>query len=228
MFTRKTFEYFEKAKKNKNNKKWFLKNKPLYEEYVRKPISELVIKIGNEFQTELPRIDINPRSITRPLRPKNKVGRDGALIKTQSHVGLAEKRTSLFEWNPGIYFQAGADKDDNFFGLGLYMVSSRQMSLLRHALVDNFEEIDEILSNRKLKKAWGSILGDKFKRFPKGFQEQDPRSGYLWHKQFYLGQSFSRTEMQSKKFLSHLVNDLGTAMPFFQWVRKSVGTYKRL
>ena len=143
-FSNKTFQYFDQAKKNKNNLKWFEKNRILYQESVRKPFAHLVELMQKELQRDLPRIEISPRSITRPLRPKNRAERGGGLVKDFSHLSLAEKRSSLFEWNPGIYIQLGADQDHSLVGLGLYMVSSRQLSLLRNAVTEDFEEIDAL------------------------------------------------------------------------------------
>jgi uncharacterized protein (DUF2461 family) len=39
MFTRKTFEYFDKAEKHKAKRDWFAKNKAFYEENVREPFT---------------------------------------------------------------------------------------------------------------------------------------------------------------------------------------------
>lgn len=225
-FSKKTFQYFELAQKNQNNRNWFEKNKDLYLEHVRAPFEALVLELGKHFRKDLPGIQIDPKSVTRPLRQAHRARGEG-LVKNFSHITLWEKRSSLFEWNPGIHVQFGAKADDNFVGLGLYMISSRQMSLLRNALVDDFEEIDAILSNRALKKAWGDLKGDRYKRFPKGFSAEDPRTKYLWFKQFYLGQEYSRSEVVAKDFTKNLVKDLKLAIPFFKWVRQSVGTYQR-
>jgi uncharacterized protein (TIGR02453 family) len=226
-FTQKTFQYFEGAQKNKNNQKWFEKNKALYQDRVRQPMAFLLQQIDLNYRKELPQIDLSPAIITRPLRPKNRAAAAGSLVKNFSHFTAWQKKTSLFEWNPGIHFQVGAKKDDNFFGLGLYMVSSRQTSLLRYHLTDDFEEIDAILQDRKLKKVWGEILGDKYKRFPKGYSADDSKTKYLWHKQFYLGQEFSRKAVIDKKFVQKCVDDLEIALPFFAWVRAAVGTYSK-
>ncbi len=225
-FSKKTFEYFDLANKHKNNKAWFEKNQSLYLEHVRQPFSILVQEIGRNFQKDLPRIHIEPKSICRPLRPQRKVEEDG-VVKNFSHITLWEKKTSLFEWNPGIHIQFGANKDDNLIGIGLYMVSSRQLSLLRNRLVEDFDEIDALLRDNKLKKSWGTIQGEKYKRFPKGYNAEDSNTAYLWHKQFYLGQNFSRTEVLSKNFNKEIIRDLKIAIPFFKWVRQSVGTYHK-
>lgn len=225
-FTNATFKYFDLAKKNPNNREWFEKNKGLYEDAVKKPLQSLLIEINKKYQRQLPRIEISPDKVTRPLRPKNRAEEDG-LVKNHVHFSLAEKRTSLFEWNPGIYFQIGADKDENFFGLGLYMTSSRQISLLRNALVEDFDRIDTILSDRKLKKTWVGLKGDVYKRFPKGFDPNCEAAKYLKYKQFYLGRSYTRKEVTSSKFASQLIKDLGVAMDFFTWIRSAVGTYRK-
>ena len=225
-FTKDTFKYFELAKKNKNNKAWFEKNKALYETSVKLPVGALLLEIGKKYQKELPRITVSPDKITRPLRPKNRADENG-FVKANTHFSLAEKKTSLFEWNPGIYFQVGIDEDDCFFGLGLYMVSSRQTSLLRNALVEDFDTIDEIMSSRRLKKVWGGLKGDIYKRFPKGYSPDSPSAKYLKHKQFYFGRSFTRSQVLGPKFSAQLVKDLGVALPFFSWIRSTVGTYKK-
>lgn len=226
-FSAKTFKYFELARKNKNKKEWFEKNKDLYLENVREPFGDLILQIKKEMGKDLPRIIVDPQSITRPVRPKNRAVEAGGFLKDHSHVTIWEKKTSLFEWNPGIHIQFGAGKEDNFVGLGLYMVSSRQLSLLRQKLVDDFEEIDSLLNDSKLKKRWGGILGDKYKRFPKGFNAEDPRTTYLWNKQFYLGQTLTRKQVLDPKFSRQVVKDLKLAMPFFSWVREAVGVYGR-
>lgn len=225
-FSKETFKYFELAKKNSKNKAWFDKNKDLYESAVKAPLSALLIEIGKKYQKNLPRILVGPEKITRPLRPKNRAAEEG-FIKSNCHFSLSEKQTSMFEWNPGIYFQLGAEKDENFFGLGLYMVSSRQTSLLRNALVEDFDVIDQIVTDRKLRKAWGELKGDVYKRFPKGYNPESPSAKYLIHKQFYLGRNYSRKEVLDPKFATQLVKDLGVAMGFFEWVRSTVGVYRK-
>jgi len=225
-FTKNTFTYFDLAKKNKNKREWFEKNKPLYESSVKLPLQALLMELNKKYQRQLPRIEVSPDKITRPLRPKNR-SEDGGLIKSHTHFSLAEKRSSLFEWNPGIYLQLGADVDENFLGLGLYMISSRQTSLLRNALVEDFESIDTILTDKKLKKTWGGLKGDTYKRFPKGFDPNGEAAKYLKYKQFYLGRSYSRSEVLSSKFTANVIRDLGVAMEFFTWIRKAVGVYRK-
>lgn len=225
-FSKNTFEYFRLAEKNKNKQDWFEKNKALYLEHVKNPFSDLILDLNKSLSKDLPRIEINPRSITRPTWSKAQT-RDKGFVKNTSYVTLWEKRTSLFEWNPGIHIQLGLSSDDCILACGLYMVSSRQMSLMRHHTFKDFDEFDAIMSNKKFKSTWGELLGEKFKRFPKGYDPDDERTKYIWHKQFYVGQTLTRSEIISKDFNKRVIRDLKLSIPFLNWIRKSVGTYKR-
>lgn len=224
-FSDKTFKYFKLAKKNKNNKEWFLKNKTNYEENVKKPFEQLVLSMQKELQKDLPRIQISTKSISRPLRPSNRA--ENGVVKNFIAINLAEKKTSMFEWNPGIYIHICDNEDENFLGLGLYMVSSRQMSLMRTKIAEDFETINTILSDKKFKKAWKGILGEKMKKPPKGFPINQEYSDLLMHKQFYIGQKIKNSDIVKKDFIKKAVQDLKIAMPYLNWVRNTVGTYKK-
>lgn len=224
-FTKNTFKYFEQAKKNKNSETWFEKNKEFYSSSVKEPMAFLIEQIKSEFGSELKNISCEPSRITKPTARKGRA--EDGINKKQSHFTLWEKQTSLFEWNPAIHFQVGLEKDENLLGIGLYMVSSRQLSLLRANIADDYSSIQDILENKKLKKNWGSLQGEKYKRFPKGYSEDSIYADYLWHKQFFLSQHFTRTQVMSPDFSKHILKSLATSMDFFTWVRKTVGTYKK-
>lgn len=223
-FSKKSFDYFDRAKRNSKNKEWFLKHQPDFKENVFEPFAHLTERLNEEFSKELPQIPFLPRKISRPLRrnPDEK----GGIIRSSAYTYFSEKPTSQFEWNPGIYVSIGTKSDDNVLGLGLYMVSSRQMSLLRQALVDDFDEIDRILSSKKLKARWGRLSGELYKRFPKGFDESSEAAKYLRHKQFFLSQELTPKRVMQKNFAETLVADVECALPFLIWIRKTVGVYR--
>ena len=226
-FSKKTFEYFDLAHKNRKNEKWFEKNKELYIENVKEPMQELILQLNKNLGPQLKQIEINPKKISQPCYRKNRIPDDGQIIKTQASVFFNQKNTSLFEWNPGIYISIGKEADQNILGVGLYMPTSRQLSLMRNQLFHNFEEAEEILENKKLKKHWGKLSGDTYKRFPKGFSEDHPSAKYLQHKQFFFSQELKRSEVTHKDFNKRVVQDFATAVPFLSWVRQTVGTYSK-
>jgi len=226
LFTRKTFQYFDLAKKNKNKKQWFEKNKDLYEAGVKEPYSILIREIEQRFSRELPRIIINTRKISRPLRPANKAETMG-YVKAGSMFYLSEKATSMFEWNPGIYMHLGDEKKDNVIGMGLYGPSSRQIKRLRSALLQDYKTIDKILADKKFKKYWKNLSEEKYKRFPKDYSVDSPAAKYLWYKQFFVSRHFTRKEVMSKEFPDLVINSFGAGIPLLSWIRDSIGVYNK-
>ncbi len=226
LFTRKTFQYFDLAKKNKKKKEWFTKNKDLYESAVKAPFAEVIREIDFRYSEKLPHIALTPRKISRPLRPENKAQELG-WVKAGCMFFLSEKQTSIFEWNPGLYLHLGDEKDDNVMGMGLYGPSSRQIKRLRAALVRDYATVDKILKDPKLKKYWGGLADEKYKRFPKDYSEQDPAAKYLWYKQFFLRRQFTRKEVTSKDFANTVLRSFEAGLPLFAWIREAIGVYDR-
>lgn len=225
-FTASTFRYFDGARRNRKNRDWFTKNLSLYNEHVAEPFAALIGRIDSEFGGELPRIAIANKKVSQPLYRANRIPEDGTVVKPQASVYFSENKTSMFEWNPGIYISIGASDEDNVMGLGLYMISSRQLSLLRDRIVTEHEAFDDVLQSRKLKKMWGELAGETYTRFPKGFSQDQVYSPYLWHKQFYLHRHLNRKMIQSNRFTHDSLEALRAAMPFFKLVRETVGTFQ--
>lgn len=224
-FNKKTIQYLKLAHKNQNKKEWFEKNKASYEENVKQPMEHLVHVLQKTIQTDLPGITVHTRSISRPLRPANRA--QNGLVKNFISLHLSEKKTSLFEWNPGVYIHIGHKPEEHFLGLGLYMVSSRQMSLVRTRIAEDFSTFDEILSDKKFKKIWKGIAGDKMKKPPKGFPINQEYSDLLMHKQFYVVRPLTDADIMKKNFAETVAKELKVAMPFMKLIRATVGTYKR-
>lgn len=226
LFSRKTFQYFDLAKKNKKKKEWFAKNKELYELSVKDPYGILIREMDHRFSRQVPGIILSPKKISRPLRPKNKAEIMG-YVKASSMFYLSEKQTSIFEWNPGIYMQLGDEKEDNVIGIGLYGPSSRQIKRLRATLVKDYKEVDKILADRKLKKYWGGLASELYKRFPKDYSVDDPAAKYLWYKQFFLRRHFNRKEVTSKEFADTVLRSFEAGLPLLNWIRESIGVYNK-
>ena len=224
LFTKDTFKYFDEATKNITSNIWFDENKTLYEIQVKAPLKELLDILDARFSDDLDAISISPRNLSRPKRPKNKWA-DKGVVKNFASFILAQKRSSLFEWNPGIHFQLGSLKDDNHIGMGLYMMSSRQIKRLRLALVNDFENLDSIINNEKFKKYWGEIVGEKYKRLPNGLPDNHNAYEYFFFKQFYISKNFSRTDVKKVDFPSIIIESIDAGIPFLRWIRESIGTH---
>lgn len=226
LFKRKTFQYFDLAKKNKKKKDYFQKNKEIYIANVKDPFGILLYELNERIGRKVPGVIIGPKKLSRPQRPKGKAEELG-YTKASAMFFLSEKQSSIFEWNPGLFMQLGDEKPDNMIGVGLYGPTSRQTKRLRQALVNDYKTLDKILANKKLKKYWGSLADEKYKRFPKDFSPEDPAAKYLWYKQLFLRRRFTRKEVLSPGFADTVMNSFEAAVPFLQWVREAVGVFDK-
>lgn len=225
-FSKKTFEYFEGAKENAFDKEWFEMNKNLYLDHVKEPFSFLVDAIGLELSDELRDIPVNSKSICRPLRPSNRALEKG-FVKDFTSIDIMQKKTSLFEWNPGIHIKISADKDEDFLGGGLYMVSSRQIKKMREAFFKEHKHVDKMLRSKKFISSWADIKGEQYKRFPRDYDPEHVSAKYIMYKQFYFSKELKRSQIVKKDFVKQTVEDLRNGAELLNWIKDTVGVYKK-
>lgn len=225
-FSKKTFVYLEGAKENAFDKKWFEDNKNLYMDHVKEPFTFLVDAIDLELSDDFKDIPINSSSICRPLRPSNRALEKG-FVKDFISIDIMQKKTSLFEWNPGIHINFSADKDENFLGGGLYMVSSRQIKRMRDAFYSEHKNVDKMLSNKSFVKSWTEIKGEQYKRFPKDYDINHASAKYIMYKQFYFSKEIKRSQIIKKDFIQKTVEDLRSGAELLNWIKDTVGVYKK-
>lgn len=225
-FTRKTFQYFDGARKHANERSWFDENRALYTDHVEVPLTHLVMELRRELSPLLPGIDFSPRKISRPLLRVMK-GSDGPVVREKATLFLAETATSMFESNPGSYISLGAAASDNVYGCGMYMPSARQVRELRPRLCAELASFEPSLLSAEMKKYWNGLSGDKYQRFPKDFDENAPAAKYLWYKQFFIGKDLTRDDVIQPDFIERTVDAFRAAAPFLTWTRRAVGIYRR-
>lgn len=227
-FSEATFRYLDLARKNQMKLAWFEKNSEVYKTEVRRPMADLVVKIWDRFQDELPRLKIDPKRISRPTRSLRMLGSGEPMVKSTISCYFAEKATSRFEWNPGIFFELSADPNGNVLKLGLYdLISSRQTKIMRREISENFEEFHQIMSEKKFRARFGGLQGETYKRFPRALDESADYAQYLKYKMFYVQRHYSREEILKKNFQNQFLKDLDLALPFLQWILRKVPIYQR-
>ena len=225
-FGSKTFVYFDGAREHASDRAWFDAHQALYVDAVEVPLTHLVNQLRERLAPALPGIGFSPRRIARPLLRKTR-DTDGSVLRRNATAYFSEPATSMFEMNPGIYLSFGAGPDDNVIACGIYMPSGRQLKELRMRCSSESGTLRGILEEDLLRQQWGGLSGERYKRFPKGFDENAPGSEYLWHKQFFLRKQLSRRQVCSSGFIDDTVHAMVAALPFLTWTRNAVGIYRK-
>ena len=154
---------------------------------------------------------MTPKAITRPKNAKNRS--ENGIIKDFTKVDIMEKRTSLFEWNPGFHIEFGSkQREHNYFAGGMFMVTGRQIKEFRKAAAHDYQKLNKVLSSRKFKKSWGTIQGERYKRFPKEYDCEAKYSEFLWMRNFYFVKTPFRSQMVRKDFIPNIVHDFENAL----------------
>jgi uncharacterized protein (TIGR02453 family) len=225
-FDKKTFRYLEQAKKNEMDLAWFEAHRSSYENFVRKPLSELIIKVWEKFDDDFPGIKVDPSKISSPARLRKNNPNNRPVVKSEASFYLAVPTTSRFEWNPGIYFRISADPRDLVLGVGLYHISARQVRKMRQAVHEHYEEFHALLSEKSLRKRFGEFVGETYTKQVRGVDPDHPSAQYLRYKDFHLQRHYTREELLSPTFTKQFLSDLKVILPLFKWFRHTVGVYR--
>lgn len=85
----------------------------------------------------------------------------------------------------GYYIQTGIrGVDDNGLYAGVWCPEPRLLNKLRHAIVDNIEEFDSIITNPELQSNFPVWVGDTLKTIPKGWERNHPDADLLRRKDY--------------------------------------------
>ena len=225
-FSKDTFTYFEQARQNENSRAWFDSHKQEYADCVLVPFSHLIVQMKERLSVLLPGFEFSPKKIVKPVR-RQVEGLEEPVVRSKTTAFFSEAATSIFESNPGIYISLGASVEDNVYGIGLYDVSNRQMKMLRAAYLSDTAAVDACVKSRPVMDRWGGLSGERFQRFPKSYEETGLGAEYLWHKQAFLSKTFTRASATKDAFPETLIEDLEASIPFLQWLRSTVGIYRK-
>ena len=224
-FTKKTFAYFEAAARHKDDIAWFASHRKSYIEQVELPMTHLTMELKRALSPRLPGVEFSTRRISRPVL-RSKAAAAAPLLRTKVKAFFSETPTSMFESNPGIYLSFGATEEDTVIGFGIYMPSSRQTKSLRPVFYIEHEQLDQLLSARPLLKHWKGLTGERYRRFPKEYDEHAPGAEFLWYKHFFMARHLSREEVCRPRFFNSVVAGFEAAVPLLTWTRRVVGVYR--
>lgn len=79
----------------------------------------------------------------------------------------------------GLYISAGVTPGNNGLWGGLWCPDAAALRKMRHAIVDNIEEWEEILAAPAMQRDYSGWCGNSLKTIPKGWERDHPQARYL-------------------------------------------------
>lgn len=145
------------------------------------------------------------------------------------------KDKTPYKPNFGAYFSKGGKKfpgagyyvhvepgGKSFAGGGLWMPEAAILKAVRQEIDYNLDEFKSILSNKKFKKAFPEVNGEKAKKPPVGYTEDNPGIEYIKLKSFTVTHQLSDEQLESKQFVKQVTDLFTTMRPLVDFLNRAV------
>ncbi len=218
MYTfQKTVEFLEQISQN-NNRIWFDQHRAEYLE-IKKDfesfVSNILVEVAN-FDESLRFLSLKDCvfRINRDVRfSKNKQPYKTVLGASFIHSG---KNGS----NPGYYLQI-QPSGQIMIGGGWYMLDSKQISLVRQAIVKNPNVFRSILAEPTFFKTYGNLDDSaNLKAHPKGYSIEDENIDLLRHTNFVVFRYINLNDISYDELNRVIVNNFKSLNPLVDFLRK--------
>ncbi len=111
-----------------------------------------------------------------------------------------------------------------FAGGGLWMPETPILKAIRQEVDYNFEEFKSIIDEKKFKKTFAEISGERVKTLPAGYTADNPAIEYLKLKSFTVMHHIDDDTLKSKN-LTKSINDIfKTMQPFIDFLNRAIVT----
>ena len=213
----KTLDFLTDLKKN-NDRDWFNTNKHRYTQ-----AHENVIEFADELLNRLNKRDnietiSGKKSLYRIYRDVRfskdkspyKLGRSAA-------IGAGGKKDKT---TPSLYFELSPEHARVY--TGVYQPDKDQLLAVREEIADNLEEFESIVNEKKFKKIYGEVRGEKNARIPKELKEAGEKQPLIYNKQLYVFATFDPEEILKEGFEKKIVETYKIAQPFADFLAKPI------
>ena len=214
----KTLSFLASLKKN-NNRPWFEKNKPLYEEIKQNMVEFMaqLIKEVSKFDKSVAGAD--PKKSVMRIYRDIRFSKDKSPYKTNIGAGLSSDPRMGEGGGYYVHIQPG----QSFLGGGVWMPEADKLQKVRQEIDYNFSEFKKIVESSSFKKTFGKLdQSEKLTRPPKNYTPDNPAIDYLVLKSFTCGIMIPDKEVLSDKFQKKAVAVFKEMHPFIRFLNKAM------
>lgn len=216
-FERKCIDFLADLKEN-NNRNWFDENKPIYQEYVIKPLQRLIEELSPTL------ISIDPLIVTTPFVGKtiSRINRDTRFSNDKSPYksnvwatfkrplkGWQDSPCFFFEFSPTMYR----------YGMGFYSANRETMNKFRKLIDSNPDEFEEIASFYKNQEIF-IIGGDRYKRILDSSKPADILEWYQKKNLYLVCERQIDNRFFTRLVLDDLVEGFSLAADLYHYLHK--------
>lgn len=219
-FTPKTAKFLRELDKN-NNREWFEKHRPDYEEHLMEPAREFVLAMADRLDKFDPAIEATPkvngsiRRINRDIRfSKDKRPYKNHLDFYFPHGG--------FKARPGYWLRITPKAVG--IGAGLHGFDDTLLKEWRQAVDADSTGKPLAAALTKLEKAKYDVYGEHYKRVPRGFDPDHPRADLLRYAGIHVGVDVTHPpELITRAFPTFVMGHFKKLRPVTDWLVELTG-----
>jgi uncharacterized protein (TIGR02453 family) len=217
-FTPDFLEFFKELAP-KNNKDWFDENRKRYHESIKKPFEDFVTAMINEMRKTDKSLNITYKDCIFRINRDIRFAKDKSPYKLNRSAAIAQGGKKDHA-SPGLYFEITPEHVRVY--TGIHGPDKDQLLAVREEITDNQKEFDKIINEKKFKKVFGEINGEKNVRLPKELQEAGEKQPLIYNKQFYVYTSFPPEIIFEEGVVKKLVDTYKIAEPFAKFLSKPI------
>ena len=211
---------FLKALRKNNNKPWFDAHRPQYEA-ARIDFSNFIQLVIEDLQRSDTTITgLSSRDCLFRINRDIRFSHDKTPYK--SNLGASIKRGGRKSAFAGYYFHC--EPGQSFIGGGLWMPESPNLKKLRQEIDYNYDELKEILNEKKFKKIYGDVFrgGDvSLSTMPKGYEKDNPAAGYLKLKSMIAETTVQDEELTKASLHNKTIDAFLALQPLLNFINRS-------
>ena len=219
-FPKAALTFFADIAKN-NNREWFQEHKGLYREAIQQPAQAFVLALGESLKLLSPGIEYDLRmngvgSILRIYRDI-RFSKDKTPYKTHLGIIFWEGARKKME-NPSFYFQMDSQGADFYYGF--YQFPRDYLAAYRKAVDDRQvgSELGSILE-AVTKEGKFEIGGERYKRVPRGYDNDHPRADLLRYKGLWMkSPEIEPAVIYSPELVDVCFHNAVEMMPMHKWL----------
>lgn len=217
-FSAKTLDFLRELKAN-NNKAWFEAHKDEYQEWLLRPLQNLVLELGGFMLGIDPYFEVTP-AVGKTI---SKIYRDTRFSKDKSPykstMWITFKRSSK-DWQDMLAYFFEICPDFYRYGMGFYSASRETMDRFRAMIDGEPKEFSKAISFYSKQKIF-VVEGEKYKR---KLDESKPAEIQDWYQRKNLYLVCNKridNRLLSRELLDDLISGFGLIAPFYHYLWKT-------
>jgi uncharacterized protein (TIGR02453 family) len=208
---------FLRALKRNNRREWFQPRKEKYEALIKLPMMELAGCLNEEFARFAPAYITLPQKAVFRIYRDTRFSHDKTPYKT--HIAAIFPRSTAEKNRGAVFYFHFTEKELLVFG-GVYSPERDELLAYRTHIEEHYEEFQQIVADKRLKRVLGGLQGEQLTRMPKGFPVDHPAEGLLRHRQWYLEATLDLGLLTSRRLAAEVSRHFELMAPMVEFLNR--------